>query len=379
VRRRDAIVSLAAAAAGCARRTTVDVPGAYTRAWRPRPALVSADRIIRTVAGLRPYRPSGFVLRAEREGVKTLIHNYGHGGGGVTLSWGTAEMAVDLASKTGEKAFAVAGCGAVGLATARLLQRRGSDVTIYAKALPPNTTSNIAGAQWWPTSVFDPDRRTPEFTEQFLLAARLSYNYFQTMVGSYYGIRWTPNFRLSDDPPPDRWLLGPTSPLRSMYPEFRDFGPGEHAFPAAYARRWMSMMIEPPVYLNAVMRDFLLAGGRIVVRSFASREEMLSLKEPVIMNCTGLGSRDLFGDPELIPAKGQLTVLLPQPEVDYNLLKSGLYMFPRTDGILLGGTFQTQEWSLEPDREAEKQIVAAHAELFGRFTNPGSKSSRPVS
>src|SRR3954452_16463070 len=57
------------------------------------PVKVSADRIIRKFSGLRPYRPSGFVVRAQRLGEKTVIHNYGHGGCGVTLSWGTADLA----------------------------------------------------------------------------------------------------------------------------------------------------------------------------------------------------------------------------------------------------------------------------------------------
>ena len=69
------------------------------------------------------------------------------------------------------------------------------------------------------------------------------------------------------------------------------------------------------------------------------------LREPVIFNCTGLGSRALFDDEELIPVRGQLEVLLPQPEIDYCYLSSG-YMFPRRDGIILGGTWDHDDWSL---------------------------------
>ena len=150
-------------AAGCAtaqRALFFDPPRRFAR------VRVSPDRVIRTVAGLRPYRPSGFVVRVDKLDGKVLVHNYGHGGAGVSLSWGTAELAVDLATASGASRYAVLGCGAVGLATARLLQRRGHDVVIYARDLPPNTTSNIAGAEWGVFSVVETDRRTPAFDEQ---------------------------------------------------------------------------------------------------------------------------------------------------------------------------------------------------------------------
>ncbi|PYT17885.1 MAG: FAD-dependent oxidoreductase, partial [Acidobacteria bacterium] len=151
---------------------------------------VSRDRVIRTVVGLRPYRPSGFVVRTESAGGKTIVHNYGHGGGGVTLSWGTAHLAAEQALPAGASRMAVLGAGAVGLATARLLQERGIEVTIYAKDLPPGTTSNIAGAQWFPVNVFQRDQAAPSFLSQFVEASRFSYRRFQLMVGDYYGIRW---------------------------------------------------------------------------------------------------------------------------------------------------------------------------------------------
>src|SRR6188474_2305548 len=61
------------------------------------PVKVERSRLIRTVVGLRPYRPQGFVVEATKLGNKFLVHNYGHGGAGVTLSWGTSSLALDLA------------------------------------------------------------------------------------------------------------------------------------------------------------------------------------------------------------------------------------------------------------------------------------------
>jgi glycine/D-amino acid oxidase-like deaminating enzyme len=301
------------------------------------------------------------VVRAEKLGDTTVVHNYGHGGGGITLSWGTSELAVDEAWKTGQKRFAVLGAGAIGLATARLLQQRGADVTIYAKDLPPHTTSNIAGGQWSPTSVMNPSCRTAESDALLARAARLAHGAFQQLPTAEYGIRWLENYVLSDEPLREWWEH---TLVRDLYPESRELRNGEHPFAARHARRFTTMLIEPPIYLTAMVRDVRLAGGRIVVGELTSREEIQGLPERVVLNCTGLGAKALFGDQELEPVRGQLTFLLPQAEVDYIVIAGGLYMFPRRDGILLGGTFEHGDWSLEVNETTRQRIVGGHRGLF---------------
>jgi D-amino-acid oxidase len=321
--------------------------------------------VIRTVVGLRPFRPSGFVLRAESVDGKTIVHNYGHGGGGVTLSWGTGHMAAELVSPTGATQVAVLGAGAVGLATARLLQERGLQVTIYTKALPPDTTSNIAGAQIFPASVYDHRAVTPAFLTQMAEAARFSYRRYQLMVGEYYGVRWMPNYLMEHEPFSDDGLTGRNGALAGILPELRDLSPKEHPFPFPYVRQFDTMFVVPSVYLESMLREFRIAGGQIVVKEMRDMREVLALPRTVIVNCTGLGAKALFNDAELTPVKGQLTILLPQPEVDYATLPpDGLYMFPRRDGILLGGTHERGNWDLQPDREAEARIVSTHAGIF---------------
>jgi glycine/D-amino acid oxidase-like deaminating enzyme len=131
------------------------------------------------------------------------------------------------------------------------------------------------------------------------------------------------------------------------------------------------MLIEPAIYLPQMMQDFYGAGGDIKIREFVGRGDVLSLQEPVIINCTGLGSRTLFNDDELMPIKGQLTFMLPQDEVDYIIIGNrGLYMFPRSDGILLGGTFQRNEWSLTPNPVATRRIVDGHRTFFAAMDDP---------
>ena len=347
--------------AACAPGVRPSVAGsAADGVWLP-PVQVSEDRVIRKVAGLRPYRPSGFVVRADKLGDKLLVHNYGHGGGGVTLSWGSARLAAELAAAADARRAAVLGCGVIGLSTARLLQDRGWDVTIYARDLPPNTTSNIAGAQWSPASVFDDARISPAFREQYELALRWSYRQFQHLVGERYGVRWISNYYLRDQPFADDASFFRTP---DVYPRLGRLARHQHPFPAPYAVHLDTLFIEPPVYLPALLADFRLAGGQLVVREFTTVDAVAGLPEPVVVNCTGLGARALFDDQALMPIKGQLTVLRPQSEIDYLLIYRDLYMFPRRDGILLGGTHERGDWSLEPDAVAAARILDGHRRFF---------------
>lgn len=328
---------------------------------------VSPDRVIRTIAGLRPFRPSGFVVRGEKLGEKTVIHNYGHGGAGITLSWGTSQLAVEEGAKAEARDCAVIGCGVVGLSTARLLQQRGYNPVIYARETPPSTTSNVAGGLWDPVSVYDRPSVTPEFRRQFGEAARFAFRRYQSLTGDLYGVRWLPLYTLSRDgavavAPPE----SPNSEVQPLYPEPKQLSPGEHPFNVPFAHRRYSMLIEPAIYLNALMRDYLLNGGRIAIREFQSREELMGLRENLLFNCTGLGAGKLFGDAELTPIKGQLSFLLPQPELDYMTVGPGdIYMFPRRDGVLLGGSHERGVWSTEPDPATTERILRENAALFG--------------
>ena len=126
------------------------------------------------------------------------------------------------------------------------------------------------------------------------------------------------------------------------------------------------MIAATNIFLPRLVDEFVARGGRIVVRSFASREELGGLAEPLLFNCTGLGAKALFGDEELMPIKGQLTLLRPQADIDYCYLDGPrfLYMFPRSDGIILGGTSERDVWTTDVNEEERKRIVEGHIELF---------------
>ena len=360
---------------GCAPKTA----GRIQATAPPRPLVrlpvvnASWDRIIRTTIGLRPHRPSGFVLKADKLDGKTLIHNYGHGGSGMSLSWGTASMATDLALAHTERRAAVLGSGVVGLTSARELQRHGFSVTIYAAAVPPDTTSNMSLAGFTPTSgLVDFSTRTPEWEAQFRQAVVIAYRRLQLLTGPKYGVSWIMNYTPTDNAP----SAGGGNPIMpESIPNSRVLlQPGEHPFSTTYAVERTEMRIEPSIYLDALMNDFLLWGGKVVIRKFETPRDIAALAENLVVNCTGLGAKAIFNDAELVPLKGMLVVLVPQPEITYSTSGGGrvpataeggfIHMMPRSDGIVLGGTSQRDVWTMEVDEKERERVVNTHIQLF---------------
>jgi glycine/D-amino acid oxidase-like deaminating enzyme len=354
--RRTFAASSAALLSGCA---TVSGPRTFSGCTPFPRVLVDESRVIRTVAGLRPYRRSGFVVRREALGDKALVHNYGHGGGGITLSWGSSKLATELGLQGHTGPVAVIGAGVMGLSTARLVQEAGFPVTVYAGALPPDTTSNIAGGQFHPFAVFREQFASAEFKAQFVRALDYSWRRFQIMVGDDYGIRWLPTYVESDSP--EEKVIATFPPINRM------LRPAEHPFPIQSMRRYDTMYVETGRYLRQMMRDIQVAGGKFEVRQFATPADLEALPESLLFNCTGLGSHNLFGDQELQPVRGQLAILEPQPEIRYAALGDFGYMFPRADGILLGGTFEFDTWDATPQPADIAHILALQKRFFDGF------------
>ena len=324
--------------------------------------------VIREIVGHRPYRPSGFVVKSERFGDKVVVHNYGHGGGGISLSWGSSALAVreTLGMEPGQAA--VIGSGVMGLTSARLLQDAGWKVTIYTRDVARHTTSNVAGGEWGPFSVHDPEVSSPAFKAQLQFAARIAHHAYTNLGGPDYGVRWTELYTLGDTP------IEEEGEFSDLYPYSINLTPNEHPFTAPYVRHELTMMVEPATFLRRLTQDFHLAGGQYVIRNFNDKDEILALSEPVIFNCTGLGAAVLFEDTELTPAKGQLVYLPPDPDVDYLTIGGGpsnLYMFSRSDAVVLGGTFKIGDYSTHPEPAETQRIVSEHQRIFSNFRNAG--------
>jgi glycine/D-amino acid oxidase-like deaminating enzyme len=370
ISRRTALAGFGATALAAA-CTSIAVPAGPTDALTPprafAPVLSRRARITRTLVGLRPFRAQGFRLEAEAFGAKTVIHNYGHGGSGVTLSWGTSQRAAAMAAETGAEDIAVLGAGVMGLTSALILARGGRSVTVYADVMHPHTTSNIAGALWLPSGLYDPSVASEDFRRLNGEITREAHRGFLPFVNRPgYGVRWVLHSDVSSRVRSARY---PMPGGDDLYPGL-EILTRQTRFGFAYEARYHTLMIDPDYYLDQLMKDAQLAGARFIARRLTSLEDVLTLAQRTIVNCTGLGAAELFGDDSLIPVRGQLTHLLPQPEIDYSYTAPGeggaLYMFPRQSGLILGGSHARGSASLEISEDELTRMIDGHAALAER-------------
>jgi glycine/D-amino acid oxidase-like deaminating enzyme len=312
--------------------------------------------VVRFVAGIRPFRRGGPRLEREKVGDKLVVHNYGHGGAGFTLSWGSAALAAELLGELPRGSeVAVLGSGVVGLCTARVLQERGLRVRVYAREFPPHTTSDVAGAEWSPDIV---ERgATRELQQRFDRMLVLSWKRFQSLAGARWGVSPRPIYEAEDVP----------SGLDELPAALARAPRRLAALPFAPARRgrlYRTLLIEAPIFLGALVEEVRRHGGVLEPRVFASPRDLQALKEPAIVNCLGVGAGALFADPAVVPIRGQLVHLRPQA-LPYLLDHPTGYMVPRSDALVLGGTFEEGVAEATADPAACARILEDNRRFFG--------------
>jgi glycine/D-amino acid oxidase-like deaminating enzyme len=208
--RRSFLGSLALASlTGCARKVrTAAAPSTPSPYVLPTlmPVRAELERIFRVTVCLRPFRAAGPRLDVERVGDKTVVHNFGHGGSGWSLSWGSSSVAVEKAMTFGETNVAVIGCGALGLTSAILLQRAGAKVTIYAKERPPEVRSARATGSWTPDSrIALTNSVSPDFPALWERMCRTSFHTYESYLGmAGTPVEFTDRYVLPMETPPKR-------------------------------------------------------------------------------------------------------------------------------------------------------------------------------
>jgi glycine/D-amino acid oxidase-like deaminating enzyme len=349
---------------------------------RPPAAMrVDVDRLVDIAVGIRPFRARGPRIEAERRYGKTLVHHYGHGGSGWSLSWGSAQRALALVRASGARPgerIAVIGCGAIGLTTARTAQQAGYKVRVYAKDRPPRVHSSAATGLWTPDSrIVTAEHASEAWSADWEAMARASFKVHQGYLGLPFGpVEWHDGYVVADegfDTPLPGHAGEPDYPdladrIADLRPHGRALAPGEHPFRLAHVRRFTQLVFNIPAYQRLLLDDFARDGGELVQHELRQPRDFARLPERVVVNCTGDGARKLLADAGMTPVRGQTARLIPQPEVDYALIYRGrnAVALPRRDGLLIAamGEHDFGSDDLTPDRRQSEDAVRRLAALF---------------
>lgn len=347
------------------------------------PVHARMDRLFDITVCLRPFRAQGPRIEAEQIGDALVVHNYGHGGSGWSLSWGSGTVAVRKAMANSPAEIAVVGCGALGLTSALLAQEAGARVTIYARDHLPDARSARATGSWTPDSrIALASAAGPKFGDLWEEMARTSFKHYRRYLGLPGNpVEWTDRYYMSD--PPDPTPPGPPGPkpldfaaysdrLRDITPRPERLAAGASPFPGA-VRRTSLMQFNIADLGHTLMADFLAAGGHIERREFHDLSELGHLREKVVINCPGYGARALCKDETVTPVRGQIGWLIPQPEVNYGVYYKDVSMLSRRDGIVVqalwgGDMFGYGDDHEVADRAETERAVHILAELYGRMT-----------
>jgi D-amino-acid oxidase len=230
----------------------------------------------------------------------------------------------------------VVGAGAIGLSCALRLLEAGHRVDVLARDLPLETTSSVAAAIWYPYLALPQDR----------VAAwgRTTYDEFVRLAGvEESGVVMRRGTELLREKTPDPWWVGAVPALDRVAPR------------APYDDAWsfVTPVIEMPVYLAWLAGRVRDAGGTI------TRMAMARLPEgPLVVNCSGLGSRALAHDTTTTPVGGQVVVVEQVGLEEWWLAEEGpTYVVPRSGDIVLGGTDDAGEWDRRPSSEVADDIL----------------------
>ncbi len=206
--------------------------------------------------------------------------------------------------------------------------------------------------------------------------ARVSFQTHRSYLGRPGDpVAWTDQYILSDAWPgsvgvtPD--FANYADSIRDIVPGPRIIRSGRSPFPSAYTLRSKEMMFNIRDYGHMLLTGFIASGGKIQQTEFHTPAELSLLKEKVVINCPGYGARALWRDDSIIPVRGQIGWLTPQPEVTYSLLYANIMMVSRRDGIAiqaLGNSDMTgfHDINETPDRAETETAVRTVAALMSR-------------
>ena len=236
----------------------------------------------------------------------------------------------------------VVGAGVVGLTTAVCLRDAGIAADVVAREQPQDTTSAVAAALWYPYRALPAARVTVWSAATYEELARLA-----GVAGS--GVRMRTGTELLASDAPDPWW-------REAVPSLERTREG---------LRFVAPAVDMSIHLPWLVGRLRALGGTVERREVASLDEV---EADAVVNCAGLGARELAGDDSLVAVRGQI-LRVAAPDVREWLLDQSdpqrlVYVVPRVNDVVLGGTADEGAEDRTPDPATTAAIRARCAALI---------------
>jgi D-amino-acid oxidase len=247
----------------------------------------------------------------------------------------------------------VLGAGVVGLTTAVRLLEAGCAVSVVAAATVEATTSYVAAGVWFPTHVGPPDK-----------VAAWGRRTLGVLAGQARdgvpGVVMRESLALYRQPPGLPGWATAVGPVRAA--TAAELPPGY-----AHGLRFAVPQAEMPIYLPWLMGRVRDLGGEIVTRRVTALAELSGAGADAVVDCPGLGARDLAGDAAVYPVRGQI-VRVTNPGISMSVRDEfhpagRAYVHPRSADCVLGGTLDEDQWDTRPDPATAAAIIARCTEI----------------
>lgn len=246
----------------------------------------------------------------------------------------------------------VVGAGVIGLVTAMVLRERGMTVEIWSREAPERTTSAVAAAIWYPFLAEPRERCLRWGQDTFAKLAELSRD-------EDSGVRMQPVIEVFATDSPDLWWADQVPGIERL--TGADVPEGFRA-----AVRANVPVCDVPIHMKWLLASLAERQVEVVLREIRSLEEATAVAD-VVVNCTGLGARELCDDHDLCAVRGQV-LRVPGANVPYAWIDDTrelpCYVIPRADGLVVGGTAQPGDERCAPDAADTERILADARRAF---------------
>ena len=243
----------------------------------------------------------------------------------------------------------VIGAGVSGLSTGIRLLEAGYNVRIFSQHSTPDTVSDTAAAWWYPFLVEPLEKTNRWSAETFSELVRLSEEEGLSCITMRLGKEF-----LEQECEPPGWS--------NDIPHFRILEEDEIATGYSFGWEIEAPVIEMHLYMPWLERRFIELGGAMITRYV---QQISELPGQIVVNCCGLGGKELCDDHDMEPVRGQIVYTTQDPGFGRfdQRPESLIYTIPRRDVTVLGGTAQKGDWD-ENIRDEDTELILRKCETL---------------